>query len=80
MTAQIIKIGNSRGLRIPKKVLDQYQMDGRVELILTEEGIVLKPIASPPRAGWAQAFARMATEGDDALLIGDVFGDEDFDL
>ncbi len=79
MTANIIKIGNSRGVRIPKKVLEQYAMDGQVEMVLSDGGILLKPVVREPRTGWDTAFASMAAAGDDELLLDDVFADESFE-
>lgn len=76
MEVSIVKVGNSRGIRIPKKVLEQYAMDERVEMVLSEEGIVLKPLRAV-RQGWDNAFAQAASSGDDELLIDDVFADED---
>ena len=79
MEAKIVKIGNSKGVRIPKKVLQEYSIEDTIEMNLLEEGILIKP-AKKVRQGWDEAFARMAAEGDDELLIDDVFEDETFDF
>ena len=79
MTAKIIKIGNSRGLRIPKSVLIQYAIGENVELDLVEEGIMIRPKKNP-REGWEESAIRMAANGDDELLIPDLFEDETFDF
>lgn len=78
MKADIIKIGNSKGLRLSKVILKKYQIKDSVELILEEGQIVLKPIYSP-RKNWDAEFKRMSKEGDDNLMIDDVFDDENFD-
>lgn len=78
MKAQVIKIGNSKGLRLSKAILDRYNIKDNVELILEENQIILRPIEEP-RKGWRDAFKRMAERGDDTLLIDDVFADENFD-
>lgn len=78
MEISIIKIGNSKGLRLSKSILDKYQIKDKVEVILEEGQIVLKPI-DRPRKGWDKAFKKMHKNGDDQLLIDDVFGDESFD-
>jgi len=78
MEAQIVKIGNSKGLRLSKTILEKYNIKDRVELILEEGHIVLKPI-DQPRQGWDAAFKEMRANGDDRLLIDDVFEDEDLD-
>lgn len=78
MHVPIIKIGNSRGLRLSKSILDQYQISEQVELIMKEDHIILKPIAKP-RQNWGESFESMANSGDDTLLIDDVFSDENPD-
>ena len=78
MEVSIIKIGNSKGLRLSKSILEKYQIKDKVEVILEEGQIVLKPI-DQPRKGWDQAFRKMQKNGDDQLLIDDVFEDESFD-
>ena len=78
MEATIIKIGNSKGLRLSKTILEKYQIGEKVELILDIDQIILKPIKKP-RQGWAEAFKKMHEDGDDELLIPDVFEDEDFE-
>lgn len=78
MEAAIIKIGNSKGLRLNKQILEQYHITDKVELILEEDQIILKPLGKP-RQGWADAFESMAKNGDDNLLIDDVFDDEGFE-
>ena len=78
MELSIIKIGNSKGLRLPKALLDKYHLQDKVEVILEEEQIILKP-AYQPRKGWEEAFARMHDNGDDELFMDDVFEDENFE-
>lgn len=56
MKVAIIPVGNSRGLRLPKAVLDQCQFTDAAELTVEDGRVVLTPI-SAPRAGWAEAFA-----------------------
>lgn len=64
---QLIKIGNSRGVRIPKIWLDQLKFSDDVELVIQPTQLVIRP-AHAPRAGWAEQFSAMAAHGDDALL------------
>ncbi|EMR01504.1 AbrB/MazE/SpoVT family DNA-binding domain-containing protein [Cesiribacter andamanensis] len=78
MEQPIIRIGNSKGLRLSKSILDRYQIKDRVEVILEEGQIVLKPV-STPREGWDKAFKQMHKRGDDQLLLDDVFDEENFD-
>ncbi len=78
MRASVIKIGNSKGLRLSKKILEQYSISDEVELTLKEDSIVITPVTEP-RKGWDEAFKRAAALGHDELLIDDVFEDENFD-
>ncbi len=78
MKVSIIKIGNSRGLRLNKSILERYNIRDSVELILEKGRIILKPI-DQPRKGWGDAFSSMHANQDDSLLIDDVFEDESFD-
>ncbi len=78
MEATIIKIGNSKGLRLSKTILEKYNIKDKVEIILEMGQIVLKPIETP-RKNWESAFKKMKEEGDDKLLIESVFNEENFE-
>lgn len=78
MEAQIINIGNSKGIRIPKTILKKYNIQDKINLILEEDFIVIKPVEEP-RKGWEEAFKEMHENGDDKLLMDDVFNDETFE-
>jgi antitoxin MazE len=78
METSIIKIGNSKGLRLSKTILKKYNIKDKVELILEEEQIILKPITTP-RKDWEKEFKKMSENEDDDLLIDDVFDDEDLE-
>ena len=69
MKAKIVSIGNSKGIRIPKMLLKQFNIHDQVELETEEEGIVIKPAKSKPREGWDNAFKLMHKKLEDALLI-----------
>jgi antitoxin MazE len=76
MKAQLVPIGNSRGIRIPKAILQQCEIADEVELAVEGRQIILSPTREQPRKGWREAAARMAATGDDELLIPDVFEDD----
>lgn len=78
MEAAIIKIGNSKGLRLSKTILDKYNIKDKVEIILEMGQIIIKPIETP-RKDWEVAFEKMSQEGDDKMLMNDVFNDENFE-
>ena len=67
MRAKVVAIGNSRGIRLPKAVLEQYSLTDEVELEMKKDHIVVRA-GKRPRQGWDEAFARMALAGDDTLL------------
>ena len=75
MEISVIRIGNSKGIRLAKTILDTYGIRDKVELILKEGYLILKPV-SKPREGWEASFKMMHEQGDDELLIDDVFEDE----
>lgn len=67
MKAQIIKIGNSHGIRIPKAVLEETRMSGDVEIEVTADGILIRNI-SKPRFNWDAAFKSLNDRDDDLSL------------
>jgi antitoxin MazE len=68
MKAQIIKIGNSKGIRIPKLLLEESQLEGQVELEVVDDGLLIKS-TNPARHGWEAAFRELAeNDGDEQLL------------
>ena len=70
MRARIIQIGNSRGVRLPRVLLEQAHLSEEVQLEATANQIVIRS-AHSPRDGWEDAFRLMAERNDDVL-------DEDF--
>ncbi|MEM6395973.1 MAG: AbrB/MazE/SpoVT family DNA-binding domain-containing protein [Bacteroidota bacterium] len=77
MQLSVIKIDNSKGIKLPKAILDQYEIEDQVELILEPDALLLKPVKRI-RAGWENAFARMHEAGDDVLLIEDMLDENDW--
>jgi antitoxin MazE len=78
MQISLINIGNSKGIRLPKTILKKFNILDKIEMTLEKGYIILKPKLSP-RKNWEKAFAQMHEEGDDKLLIDDVFSDEQFE-
>ena len=70
MKARIVRIGNSQGIRIPKRLMAQVGLRGEVEIAVNGKSLIIRA-AEHPRAGWAEAFRRMAENGDDVLLEGE---------
>ncbi len=69
--ATIVRIGNSRGIRIPKSLIDECKLVDIVELSVVDGSLVVRP-ASKPREGWDAAFKQMSEAGEDALLDPDL--------
>ncbi len=67
MRASIIRIGNSRGLRLPKLLLEQSQLGEEVELH-AEPGRLIIQSARRPRAGWGEAARQMRARDEDRQL------------
>ena len=68
MKTQIIQIGNSQGIRIPKALLEESGIAGDVNLELTPDGILIRNI-SKPRSGWAAVFQVISEQDDDIASI-----------
>lgn len=67
MRASIVRIGNSRGLRIPKTLLEECGIRDAVEISVEKGRLVVQPLPRT-REGWAEAALAMAAEGEDKLL------------
>lgn len=78
MELSVINIGNSKGIRLSKTILEKYSITDKIELILEKGYIILKP-KTEPRKNWEKAFKKMHENGDDQLLMNDVFEDENFE-
>jgi antitoxin MazE len=79
MEIPIIQIGNSKGIRFSKTLIEKYDFKDAVELILDEEFLIIKPVVHP-RKNWDLAFRKMHENGDDKPFIDDVFEDEKFEV
>jgi antitoxin MazE len=71
MKAKLISIGNSKGIRIPKPVIEQCGFGETVEMVAKNKTLVITA-ARRVRQGWDEAFGKMAERGDDRLLDEDV--------
>jgi antitoxin MazE len=78
MLTKIVPIGNSRGIRIPKAMLDDCGFGDEAELQAKNGALILRPV-NTPRAGWDEAFAGMAAAKDDFLVHEDAPTSTQFD-
>ena len=74
MEIQVVKIGNSKGIRLSKTLLERYNIRDKLEIIFEKGYLILKP-----RSGWEEAFKEMHDNKDDQLLFDDVFQDENLE-
>ena len=78
MEVSVVKIGNSRGIRFSKTIIERYNIRDTVEMILDKGYIIIKPLAEP-RKGWDKAFIEMHANGDDKLIMPDIFEEENLE-
>jgi len=66
----IISIGNSKGIRIPKILLEQIHLNKEADLVVEGSKLVIRPIKKA-REGWNKAFKSMHNRKEDSLFIED---------
>jgi antitoxin MazE len=66
MKARLVRIGNSRGVRLPKPLIAEAGLSEEVELRVRGGAIVIARVALP-RSGWAEAARQLHQRGEDAL-------------
>ena len=76
----IRRLGNSRGILIPKPVLKQVGLSDQVEMQVEGNTLILRKPAAKQRSGWAEASKRIADLKDDALVIPDFENEADREL
>ena len=67
MRVSVIRIGNSRGVRLPKPLLEQCGIGDVADLAVDHGRLVIAPVRRP-REGWAEAAREASAHGDDRLL------------
>lgn len=79
MLVSVVPIGNSKGIRLPKAILEQLKISDKLELEVDNQRIILSPLAKVPRVGWSEAFVRMHGEQQDGLLLEETIDSEAFE-
>jgi len=77
MKSTVRSIGNSKGIIIPQNFLKECFIEDDVTIEVIDKHIVISAPNDAKRKNWEHAFKTMAENGDDQLLIPDVFNDED---
>jgi len=68
MKVELVRVGNSRGIRIPKPIIEQCGFEDTVELRVENDHLVIAP-ARLPREGWEEAFRAAGSSAHDELLL-----------
>jgi antitoxin MazE len=79
MLASVIQIGNSRGIRLPKRIFHELKIKDEVELIINKDKLIIKGVKKRPRQGWNEAFAKKLEDKEDKLLLPENIDDENFE-
>ncbi len=77
MKTELVRIGNSRGIRIPKPLIEQCGFGNAVDLRVENERLIISP-ERDPRAGWEEQFRAAGPASEDGLLL-ETVGPSDFD-
>ena len=77
MESIIRNIGNSKGIILPQSFLKECFIEDKVNIEVKDNLIIISAPANEKRKGWDEAFKEMAKNGDDSLVIPDVFSDEE---
>lgn len=70
MRAKLVSVGNSKGIRIPKTLIEQCNLQSEVQLEV-RNGVLVIRSEKISRRGWAVAFQEMAKQADDRLVDSD---------
>jgi len=79
MVASVVQIGNSRGIRLPKRIFHELNIKNEVELTINKDALIIKGVKKRPRQGWSEAFAKMSADKADKLLLPDNIDNETFE-
>jgi antitoxin MazE len=78
MKTKLVPIGNSRGVRLPKPLIEEARLEDEVEITVRGNTIVISAVKAP-REGWTEAAMKLHAEGGDSLLIDKVQNEFDKD-
>jgi antitoxin MazE len=65
MQTKLVKVGNSFGIRLPKALVNQFNLENsKLEIIASGEGILLKPTSKVPSLSeWDDLFKKAKMQG-----------------
>jgi antitoxin MazE len=67
MKARLIRIGNSRGVRLPKPLIEEAGLKDDVQLRVRDGEVIITSV-NEPRSGWAEAARHARNQDHDRLL------------
>jgi antitoxin MazE len=67
MKARLVRIGNSRGIRLPKPVIDELGLTDEVDMEVRADSLIIRP-SHGSRAGWAEAAEALVADGGGRML------------
>jgi antitoxin MazE len=70
-TAKIVPIGNSKGVRLPKRLLEDLNLSDVVELESRGNELIIRSLAAS-HEGWEESAKALRRHGDNPLLLGDI--------
>jgi antitoxin MazE len=76
MLAQVVPMGNSKGIRIPQRILANLHIERQVDIEVREGNLIISPLLKKPRDSWEKAFAAVHESADEVPLLPDVFAEE----
>lgn len=79
MEANIINVGNSKGIIIPSKFLKLLGLHKKVNIDIEDDKIVIKQASKTIRKDWDELFVKANSMDETEILIPDVFEDESFE-
>ena len=82
MRTRLIRIGNSRGIRIPKALVEAAGLEASLRMRIVDSGLLLERVEDHPRAGWAEAARELQARGAGGLLddpVPTVFDESDWE-
>ena len=79
MMVSVVRIGNSRGIRLPQKILSELNIQDKVEMVIHKDELIIKRMEKKPRQGWDEAFAKMSEAKADKLLMPENIDSESFE-
>jgi len=83
MMTQLIAIGNSQGIRIPKPLIKQAKLENReLEFIVIDKGLLIRPIQSINREGWAENIEEVIQKYErqnDKAIMAELLDDSDLE-